>query len=102
MLFGGAGTAEFETPQAPETLAIWGTMNITFNSCSSASATLSGIDGTIDTELMQLLANENVDCELIPAPVEEEPTAANQPALSISTNSNFGQKPRLKQVSGTA
>ena len=78
MFFGDAGSATFKTPQPPGTLTPWGTMTLTFNSCNSISATLDGIDGTISTELTQLLVNQNTSCGLSPAPSPAKPTAIGQ------------------------
>lgn len=44
----------FTTPAPPNTNTQWGTLTITFNSCTTATATLDGNDGTVTSNLTQL------------------------------------------------
>jgi hypothetical protein len=48
----------FETPAKPSTLSQWGSLKINFTSCTKATATLSGSDGTSVMNNLQMLAGE--------------------------------------------
>lgn len=45
----------FASPAPPSTNTQWGTLTITFNTCSTATATLEGNDGTVTENLNQLV-----------------------------------------------
>ena len=61
VLVGTAGT--FPTPGAPETLMMWGSLNVTFTACESAIFELSGIDGVKALNATKLQGVSGNQCE---------------------------------------
>lgn len=46
----------------PDSLTAWGTLQLTFVDCNTASATLSGFDGTQSLDLVRLAGVDGLDC----------------------------------------
>ena len=53
----------FLSPANPSTLSNWGVLNIKFSSCAQGAATLSGIDGTVNLNLSNLVSVLNIPCQ---------------------------------------
>ena len=53
----------FLSPANPSTLSNWGVLNIKFSSCTQGTATLSGIDGTVNLNLSNLVSVLNIPCQ---------------------------------------
>ncbi len=58
--------ADFNTKPTTDAsgTSYWGTLSITFDGCSSATGTLSGVDGTQTFDLSKLAANIGLDCSV--------------------------------------
>lgn len=55
----------FGSPVQPS--AFWGTITITMTDCDSGHASLSGIDGDIEMDLVRLVGLSGMDCSVAPA-----------------------------------
>ena len=53
----------FAAPAAPSTNTHWGTMTLTFTSCTAATATLNGMDGTLAESLTLLIGFNGLSCQ---------------------------------------
>ncbi|MEO8802541.1 MAG: hypothetical protein ABI304_05500 [Rudaea sp.] len=53
----------YATPAPPSTIAVWGTLTLTFTSCTTATATLDGSDGRLTESLTLLAGVENLGCQ---------------------------------------
>jgi hypothetical protein len=53
----------FSTPALPSTATPWGTLTLTFSSCTAATATLSGADGNINESLVLLAGLNGLGCQ---------------------------------------
>ncbi len=57
------GTGSFATPADSSQLSNWGTLDITFDSCTGGSYSLSGVDGTKASSIILLAPLAGLDCD---------------------------------------